>query len=363
MQDISASDLPNADGFLRRSALRVLAWIQAGLAYLHYGYLDWISQQAVPFTATAEFLEAWAALAPTPVLREAPTYATGPAAWPGIVTIPPTVLPAGTLCARTDGTQFAVVADAAVSTSSTVTATVIAVVAGSAGNTDSGAPLTLATVVPGITSAGSATGPIAGGTDVELDPAMRTRMLESYAAPPHGGNASDYVTWALAVPGVTRAWCYPNGVGGGTVVVYFMMDLSEAAWGGFPQGSNGVATAETRATAATGDQLTVANAIYPLRPVTALVYAVAPIAQPLNFTIAGLLSISTIQQAAISAALTSLLVQLDSPLGTTSIEQSDCDGAVIAVGGLPSFAITTPSAWPVTSAIGYLFTLGTVTYV
>ena len=33
-----------------------------------------------------------------------------------------------------------------------------------------------------------------------------------------------------------------------------------------------------------------------------------------------------------------------------------------AIGGLPSFAITTPSTWPITSAAGYLFTLGTVTY-
>jgi hypothetical protein len=34
--------------------------------------------------------------------------------------------------------------------------------------------------------------------------------------------------------------------GPGTVVVYFMMDVAEAAFGGFPQGTNGVAAAETR---------------------------------------------------------------------------------------------------------------------
>ena len=59
--------LPNADGFLRRAVLRVLAWVQAGLAYLHYGYLDWISLQSTPFTSTGEYLEGWAAMAPTPV--------------------------------------------------------------------------------------------------------------------------------------------------------------------------------------------------------------------------------------------------------------------------------------------------------
>jgi uncharacterized phage protein gp47/JayE len=358
MQDITASDLPNADGFLRRSALRVLAWVQAGLAHLHYGYLDWTASQAVPFTATAEFLEAWAAFAPTPVLRQAPTFASGPAQWSGVSG---TVLSAGTLCLASDNTQYVVLANATVA-SGTVTATVRAVIAGSAGNQDSGGPLTLSPVVAGITALGSATGPLTGGTDLETDTAMRTRMLESYAAPPHGGNQSDYVTWAFEVVGVTRAWANPNGAGLGTVVVYFMMDLAEAAHGGFPQGSNGVAAAETRATAATGDQLAVANFIYPLRPVTALVYAVAPIAQSQNFTITGLSSATTAQKTQISSALTNLLLAVDTPLGTTSIQQSDCDGAISAIGGLPSFAITSPSSWPLTSAVGYLFTLGTVTY-
>ena len=105
-------------------------------------------------------------------------------------------------------------------------------------------------------------------------------MLESYGAPPHGGNSSDYVTWALEVPGVTRAWVPPVPLIPGAVTVFFMMDVSEAAHGGFPQGTNGVASLETRDIAATGDQLAVANSIYPLRPVTPIVYAVAPTAAP-----------------------------------------------------------------------------------
>jgi uncharacterized phage protein gp47/JayE len=360
MQDITASDLPNADGFLRRSALRVLAWVQAGLAYLHYGYLDWISQQAVPFTATAEYLEAWAALAPTPVLRQAPLPASGFGTWAGVVSTP---LPSGTLCTSGDLTQYTITSTVAVGVGGTVTAPLQAVVAGSAGNADAGSPLTLSGVVAGITSTGSAIGPITGGTDLETDMAMRTRMLESYAAPPHGGNQADYVTWALAVSGVTRAWCNPSGMGPGSVVVYFMMDVAEAVHGGFPQGANGVASAETRAAAATGDQLAVANAIYPLRPVTALVYASAPVAQPQNFTISGLIGISTAQQAQVSAALVSLLVSVDSPLGSASIQQSDCEAAINAVGGLPSFSIVLPTSWPLTSPLGHLFTLGTVSYV
>jgi len=359
MQDITASDLPNADGFLRRAVLRVLAWVQAGLAYLHYGYLDWISLQSTPFTATGEYLEGWAAMAPTPVLREAPTFASGPAAWPGVVN---TLLPGGTVCSRGDGAQYATTADATVGSGGSVAVIVVALVAGSNGNTDSGTPLTLGVSIGGINPSGAATAAITGGADLETDGPLRTRMQESYAAPPHGGNQADFVTWALQVTGVTRAWCAPWIAGPGTVTVFFMMDVAESAYGGFPQGTNGVAAAETRDTAATGDQLAVANFLYLLRPVTMLVYAVAPQASTQAFTIAGLSGTSSAQQAQVSAALTTLFLQKDSPLATTSIEQSDCAAAITAIGGLPSFAITSPSAWPITSAAGFLFTLGTVTY-
>ena len=360
MQDVTASDLTNADGFLRRSVLRVMVWVQAGLAYLHYGYLDWISQQSTPFTATEEYLEAWAALAPTPVLRKARTFATGSVQWSGTIGAQ---LPSGTPCTRSDQVQYATVGDATVGGGGTVTAKIVAVLAGANGNTYSGTPLTLANSVPGIVPAGAATTAIAGGADLEQDQPMRTRMLQSYAAPPHGGDQSDYVTWALAVTGVTRAWVPPVPLVPGSVTIYFMMDVSQIAFGGFPQGTNGVATLETRDTPATGDQLAVVNSIFAKRPVTAIVYAVAPISTTQNFTILGLSAISAAQKTQVSAALVALFLAMDSPLATTSIEQSDVAAAITAIGGLPSFAITAPSIWPITSALGRIFTLGSVTYV
>ena len=360
MQDMTASDLPNADGFLRRAVLRVLAWVIAGMAYLHDGYLDWISLQSTPFTATGEYLEGWAALAPTPVLRQAPTFASGQATWGGAVNSP---LPANTVCNRGDNVQYITGAAATVGSGGTVTVTVTALVAGVNGNSDSGTPLTFGTSIPGIGPNGAASGPITGGADLELDASLHSRMEESYSAPPHGGNAADYITWTLQVPGVTRAWVPQVPLVPGAVTVFFMMDAAEAIHGGFPQGTNGVATLETRDTSAAGDQLAVANHLFPLRPVTPIVYAVAPQASVRAFTLAGLSGITVGQQAQVSAALTTLLLQKDSPLATTSIEQSDVVAAISAIGGLPSFAVTSPSSWPITSAVGYLFTLGTVTYV
>ena len=354
MNDITSSDLPNANGFLRRAVLRVLAWVQAGMAYLHYGYLDWIAQQGVPFTATDEFLDGWANLK-LQNGRKAATAATG--TWSGTGTNG-TVLPSGTPIQRGDGFSYITTAAGTWFLAAPYPRHSRRPRPGADGNSDSGTPLTLGTVIAGINSAGFASAAITGGADQEADSALRTRMLQAYANPPQGGDASDYVEWALAVSGVTRAWCNPLGAGPGTVIVYTMFDITESGSGGFPQGTNGVATAETRASPATGDQLAVANYIFPLRPVTALVYSYAPTPQTLNFSIGG---IPTGQQAATSAALTELLVQKGSPLANVSIDQSDVDAAITAVVGTTDFRVTAPS-FPQTPTLGSLFVLGTVTY-
>jgi uncharacterized phage protein gp47/JayE len=69
---------------------------------------------------------------------------------------------------------------------------------------------------------------------LETDEELRTRVLLRIREPPMGGDKTDYVEWALRVPGVTRAWCYPLEMGMGTVSVRFMMDHLRADNGGFP---------------------------------------------------------------------------------------------------------------------------------
>ncbi len=78
------------------------------------------------------------------------------------------------------------------------------------------------------------------------------------------------------MPGCTRAWIVPGGMGAGTVSVYPMFD--DNAFSGFPQGSNGCASEEARGPTATGDQLAVAEYIWPRQPIPALVYVIAPVA-------------------------------------------------------------------------------------
>lgn len=359
-QDI-ASAVPGSDPLLRFSNLGILGNVLAGLAHLHYGYLDWISKQAVPFTATEEFLESWAAL--KGVFRIPATQASGQITFSGLVGTP---IPAGTPIARGDGVQFTSTADATVAIGGSAVVSAIANadptgLTGAFGNTAVGVAMTLGTSIPGIQSSGSVSTAFTGGADLETDDSLRARTLQAYQNPLQGGTQSDYQQWALQVPGVTRAWCNPSGYGSGSVVVYIMLDLVEAAHNGFPQGTDGVATAETRGIAATGDQLAIANYMYDLRPCTALVYVSSPLANPINFTISGLSTASASTKTSISQAIAGVLQQNGSPLNGT-VELSLIESAIATIPGIAGFVITSPTA-NITGTMGQLPTLGTVTYI
>ena len=364
LQDIQNGNLPGVDGLLTRSVLRVLAYAQAGLSYLHYGYQDWIARQAVPWTATDEHLEGWAAL--KAVTRKPATDAVLQMTFTGV---PGTVLPLGTAITALNALAFTTTAATSVSSSGSVSVPASAAAAGSAYNLAVGTQVALAGSVSGINSAGAVSAIVTPGADRERDDPFRTRVLQVYANPPQGGAQSDYVTWAEAVPGVTRAWCSPNGFGPGTVIVYAMLDDAEGALGGFPQGTNGVAAGAPRhpaahraqlwqanapppPPAATGDQLSIANAIYPLQPVTALVYACAPQPFSVAFTIVDVFPFTAAIEAGIAAALTDMFLRLGSPLGMT-LYPSDWNEAISSVSGLEHFAVASPAA-PVLVPLGFL---------
>lgn len=332
-------------GLLRFSNLSVLGEVLSGESSGHYGYLDYIARQATPFTATDEYLEGWAAL--KRVFRKPAAAAAGTVNFSGTNG---SALPIGTPLARVDGQTYVTTAGGVIA-GGIVTVPVIATGPGADGNAATGTGMTLSVGISGIGSEGIVATTIGGGADIEPNDEFRTRMLATYAAPPQGGNATDYVEWAEAVPGVTRAWVKPNSMGAGTITVYFMMDGARSAFGGFPQGSSGVAAAEPRDVAATGDQLTVANAIFDDQPVTALVYAVAPSQNVVTLTIAGIPTSSAGTRAAIAQAFGSALALNASPggvrlaVGTGGLTWlSTIESAIARVGGTSGFVITALSA-------------------
>ncbi|WP_186140021.1 baseplate J/gp47 family protein [Burkholderia gladioli] len=364
------SGLPGTDPLLRFSSFGVIGRALAGLAQLQYGYTDYIAKQSNPFTATDEFLEAWAAL--KAVYREPATQAG--ASTPGQIQFPTApgnvnTIPAGTAISRSDGVGYTTTAEGVISGSMITVAAIAnadpAGLTGAFGNCAVGTAMTLGVSIAGITSTGAVSVAFTGGADIETDHSLRSRMLFAYQNPAQGGSESDYVQWAREVAGVTRAWCNPVGFGPGTVVVYTMFDQAEAGNNGFPVGTDGVATNEKRGVVATGDQLTVANWIYPLRPVTALVYSCAPIPAPVNFTITGAANFTAAQKTAIEAAISGIFVLYGSPVGLGDqngiVQLSYIDSAIAAITGTQGFVITSPLQ-NIVGTTGQMPVLGDITW-
>lgn len=351
--DIVASNIMRGVSIFPRSILSRLSWMFSNLVWGNYDYIAWCYRQAVPWTAEDENLDAWAAL--RGIYKKDATAASGVVLFSGCT--PGAELAANTAILRADGLSYLTSSVAVAGTDGTLNAAATCETAGADGNCDSGTGFALLTAVDGMPGAGVASGSFTGGADAELDAPFRTRMLKAYAARDGGGRADDYVEWATAVAGVTRAWCNPNGAGSGSVVVYVMLDNAQAAHGGFPQGSNGAASGEPRYTTATGDQLTVADAIQPNRPVTALVIVCAPAPFPIDVTLADLSPNTPDQLAAMKAALADLYVRNGTPLGMT-IAQSDIEEALVSTGA--SFTLSAPLG-PVAVPLGSLPTVGVVT--
>jgi uncharacterized phage protein gp47/JayE len=351
-----AADLPGLDTLMRYSNLGVVGDVQAGLANGLHDHIDYAARQSVPVTARDEALAGWGAL--KGVYIKAATKAVLTVAFNATGTNP---VPAGTQVTRSDGAVFEVNADASPS-GSIISTTVTADVAGSAGSTAVGEVLYLSIGISGVAPSGTVTAIETEGADIESQDDFLSRVIQAYQTTPAGGSTPDYVDWALAVTGVTRAWCVPRGYGAGTVVVLFMMDSVRAAEGGFPQGTNGLATSDTRDAAATGDQLVVANALALEQPADPRVYLMAPGQNAVNFTIAGLTPTDA-TKTAISTAISTALKTYGTAGGTTDMDKinaalasvSAASGAVITamscnagsivpgpIGNIVSNALTLP---------------------
>lgn len=328
----------SADDLLRRADAEVYARVLGGVAHGLYGFIDWLSSQVIYDTAEVEFLERWCSI--WGITRKAATAATGSATF---TVQAGSFIPSGTLLQALDAVQYQTTADATV-VGASATAPITAVVAAAAGNRGAGQSLTLVSPIVGVQSTATA-GLLSGGADVEKDDALRARLLARIQNPPQGGAAADYVAWALAVPGVTRAWVYPQELGPGTVSLRFVRDNDGTGAAIIPD-STEVAAVQAYIDAR--------------RPVTAALTVVAPAAVPLNFTISGLMPNTAAVQAAVQAELQDLLLRESTPGGTILL--SHIRAAISAATGETDFTLTSPAA-NVTNTIGNMSTMGTITWV
>lgn len=370
------SELEDIGALLRFSNLRVIADADAGMAWLHYGYLDWIAKQAVPYTATDEHLAAWGAM--KSIYRKAAVAATCAAAL--FTGTAGSVVSAGAVLNRSDGYQYVLDEEITIGSNGTATGSITAVLldpaddataGGDAGNTDVGTLLTLDVSWIGVDSTVTMSTAAIGGADIEDEDDFRIRVLYAYQHPLQGGAEADYVQWATSVAGVTRAWCLKHILGIGSVGVYIMTDGDERSnFAGFPAGTDGVATKEvwgldgTGTGAATGMQLAVADYIWGQQPVTALVWVCSPIAKSVDFVIDGISGADSTVKKAIAAAIDGVFFDKGDPRGAAGagvIYLSDLVYAIADVSGSTGFVLTSPSA-NITLGTGELPVLGNVEY-
>lgn len=357
------SELKTGGNLLRFSNIGVISDADAGMAHLHYGYLDYIALQSTPYNATDEYLAAWAAL--KDVFRKPANPATSPTVeFSGTAG---RVVPAVSLLNRADGYQYSLDHEVTLGAGGTATGSITAVLpsvlddttgGGIGGNADAGTSLTLDVAIDGVQSVATAIVKISGGADIESEDAFRSRMLLAYQNTPQGGNDTDYRGWALAVPGVTRCWVKRRLQGVGTVGIYIMCDGNDS--GGFPVGTDGISQLEVwGAVKATGDQGRVADHIYPLQPIIAIIYVCAPVAAPVNFVISGISTADSETTTAINTAIDEVFFTEGEPGG--KILLSSLLLAIGDIAGTSGFILDSPTT-NIQLETGKLPVRGTVTY-
>lgn len=320
---------------LRRSVVAVLARVWAGATHMLHGHLEYLSRQIFPDQADDAYLVRFASL--YGLSKSPATFAAG------LVTITGTNgqdVNTGAVLRREDGAEFTVDVGGTIS-GGVYETTVTAVLAGVEGNSADGTELTFESPLPGV-DATAVTSELTGGADEESTESLRRRVLARLDNPPQGGAESDYTLWALAVPGVTRVWVYPNQLGAGTVVVYFVRDDDET--GLIPSG---------------GEVTEVQEYIDERRPVTAAVTVAAPTAKTWNFTIEVTPDTTDVRDA-VEAELTDVFRTEGEP-GTT-LPLSRVRTAIGIATGLTDYVLTTPNA-DLTHSAGEIPVLGTITWV
>lgn len=315
---------------LQRSDAEVLARVFAAASYGRYGHQQYIADQILPDTADEDTLRRMAR-ARLKRDRLPAVAADGAVLFTGAANAP---IDAGVLLQRDDGVQFKVATGGPVGALE-----VVAVDAGQLGNTPAGTVLRLVSPVLGVndTATVAALG-IEGGTEQESIEALRARVIRSYRVIPRGGSKSDYETWALEVPGVTRAWIVRHWMGPGTVAVFFVRDNDV----------DPIPSEEARAD--------VKAYIEQERPVTAELYVLAPVEKPVQYEIKVSPDSSAVRRAVEAELLE--LHQRESELGAELL-LSHIREAVSSAAGERDHEVLSPPG-NVTAAANELLTYGGV---
>lgn len=316
-----------------------LARTIAGVTWGLYKLIEFVAEQILPDTATADNLERHAAL--YGLSRTAAAKATGNVEFTGTNS---TAIPKGTPLQRADGVAYVTTAAGTIS-GGLATVAVRAVQGGTAGNAAEDEELTVGVVIAGLDGVATvASGGLTGGTAEETDASLRERVLARLSATPQGGAESDYIAWAqAALSTVDEVWVLTGGSGPGTVTVYFTVDGVSPV----PSG---------------GNVSTVQAYIEPLAPVTADVTVAAVVAKTINFTISVKKQsgyTNTEVEDAIKAELDAMFRRYADVATGGYVRLSQIGGAISAAAGEDYHTIAAPAA-DVSCAVGEYPVRGTL---
>jgi uncharacterized phage protein gp47/JayE len=326
------------------SVLRVMSDAMGALAHLTLLYIDWLALQLLPDTAETEFLDRhgqiWLVNSDGSKGRKAASFASGTVTLTGIAG---TIVPDGSRLVGANEIEYETTEEIILGADATPVA-VRALDGGAAGNLDPDEVVNLTEPIDNVDSSGTVV-ELTGGADQESDADLRARVLLRIQQPPMGGDAKDYVQWALAVPGVTRAWCAPNEMGIGTVTVRFMCDDLRATDNGLPNQD---------------DIIAVTSYLDTVRPVAVKdFWAVAPIPYFIDVTITGLEFDDADTRAAIYNSLRTMFDARSKP-GQTMFASWVSEAISIAAGEDHHDLLFSDVAMP---SSGHMPFLGSIAYV
>jgi uncharacterized phage protein gp47/JayE len=191
--------------------------IAAAVTDVH-AHVNAAGKDFMPDTTSKGTLDRWLAIvglvrkSATPARKSAALLVTGTAA---------TAIPVDTqLLHRATGQIFKIQTATTISGAGSILADVVGISTGSSTRLLKGETLEFITPIAGVGQYAKLSLALdEDGQDAELDGAAIVRLLKALGEPTSGGNQADFVRWALAVTGISSAYCYPNRAGIGSVDV------------------------------------------------------------------------------------------------------------------------------------------------
>jgi uncharacterized phage protein gp47/JayE len=197
----------------RVSLLGILAAVFAGAIFLVYGFIENVIKQMFLTDAEEWGLKRWGIILNMP--RKTAKQSEGKVKFTGTAGY---TVAAGTKVSDSNGTVYTTQSSFVTDTSADVTA--LSELAGDDYNTTD-TELQLVNPDPNVDSVVTVISGFDTGSDIETLVNWRLRLLQRLQNPPSSGTEADYVRWALAVDGVSKAWCFgaDDWAGAGTLGV------------------------------------------------------------------------------------------------------------------------------------------------